>query len=218
MNCPTVLKSVNPRTGNTEVTQLAGHRRDSRSGLLADQLGIQSAVLKRMEVNMKFENLLEGSLLGDGAIAASFDKRQNTTNYYYTESHGPKQEGYLRWKADHFLKKGMSARVHDRKRVANIKGRPIHSHEYRFASYSNSTFKTVREQWYPNGTKEVPGDLELTPEKIAVWYMDDGCYDLFRSKIEIYTNGFNKQSQHILQRELAKFNIKVAKWLTNDVS
>lgn len=208
-NCPTNLKSVKPRPGNTEVTQLAGNCRDSSTDLLASQLGMYAVTLKRLETTMNFETLMAGSLLGDGSICVSFDKRQDTTNYYFTESHGPNQVSYLQWKADLLRFFGHHVGLNVRARISQIKGRTIHSTEHRITVHGNNLFRPLRQKWYPD-EKQVPGDLKLTPEIIAVWYMDDGDYSLFRGTITLNTQGFNKQSHHILQRELARFGIQAA--------
>lgn len=154
---------------------------------------------------MKFdrEKIVQGSLLGDAAICKSFDKRQNTYNYYYAESHSNKQKDYLLWKSSFFQNPSFG----ERKRKSKLNGRTISSTEFRMHVYSNHMWKPIRDDWYIKNVKEVPGDIELSPESIAIWYMDDGTFHVFSGVIELYTNGFNLQSQHILQKELRKFNI-----------
>lgn len=159
---------------------------------------------------MKLEYLIDGSLLGDGAICKSYDRRQDTYNYYFSEGHSLKQEEYLRWKGGVFAEAGFNVSYRVRNKTPRIKGRTITSTEVSFHVCSNSYFKPIREMWYPSNIKQVPGDISLTPESLAVWYMDDGTYHMFRGTISLCTYGFNKQSQHLLQRELSKFGINAA--------
>lgn len=155
-------------------------------------------------------NLITGSLLGDGAIIKSFDKRQNTFNYYFSESHGKRQAEYLRWKSSYFESEGFKSNISFRDRKSSLGTREIATREYRFHSYGNAAFKPLRQYWYPNDTKQVPIDVELSPLSLAVWYMDDGSYDVFRGKIELSSYGFDLASHKVLQKELARFNIEAS--------
>jgi hypothetical protein len=54
-------------------------------------------------------------------------------------------------------------------------------------------FGTLKNKWYPEGKKIVPGDIELTPECVANWYLGDGSITQSKKKyfaIRLHTNGF----------------------------
>jgi len=166
--------------------------------------------------NINLSNLITGSLLGDGAIIASFDKRQNSMNYYYSESHGKSQMEYLEWKQSFFKEEGFSCNISFRDRKSSFGEREVASREYRFHVYGNKIFKPMRDYWYIDSHKQVPLDIELNPFNMAVWYMDDGSYDVFRGKIELSSYGFDLQSHKVLQSQLkSKYNINMEIALRN---
>jgi hypothetical protein len=41
-------------------------------------------------------------------------------------------------------------------------------------------FEDLRERWYPDGDKQFPDDLELTPLRAKLWYLCDGYLDVGR--------------------------------------
>lgn len=157
-----------------------------------------------------FNSFIDGCLLGDASILKSYCTRDDTYNYQFSLSHSPKQETYLLWKKDIISKLGFNVGMYERDRTSYLKGRKISSTE-KWIRFSNKEFLVpIRDRWYPDDKKQVPGDICLTPESIAIWYMDDGCYHMFRGTALLATYGFNLQSQHLLQSELRKFNINAS--------
>lgn len=54
-------------------------------------------------------------------------------------------------------------------------------------------FTTQRPRWYPNGTKSVPKDIQLTPIVCLYWYLGDGGLHYCKSKfkgVRLCTNAF----------------------------
>lgn len=73
---------------------------------------------------------------------------------------------------------------------------------YRFFTRSLPCFTKIYRQFYKNKRKIIPSDIELDPQMLAVWYMDDGsrcdksCY--------FNTQQFLEQEQALLIRLLFK--------------
>lgn len=127
-------------------------------------------------MNRNKRAVLVGLALGDGYVQVR--KRLNRGKYPYTASsinisHSPQQRAYCEWKA---------------KRLSwALDGRKVNVHRYdgvgpgkRYSEYrigvSHTYFKQIRGWLYPGGKKTItPRILEmLSPEAIAIWYMDDG--------------------------------------------
>lgn len=75
-----------------------------------------------------------------------------------------------------------------------------------------SSFATSQHpRWYPDGRKEVPDDLALTPISLAYWFMGDGCS--YRKKnaagvdISLCTQGFDECSIERLESQLTELNL-----------
>lgn len=113
------------------------------------------------------QQLLVGSLLGDGSLGMTSEG-----SAHYTEGHCTKQEGYLRWKAD-LLGPLVSSVFPTTKRVA---GKEFHG--WRFCTKSCPLLWPLYDAFYPAPDRKrvFPADLpaRMTPFVLAIWYMDDG--------------------------------------------
>lgn len=86
-------------------------------------------------------------------------------------------------------------------------------------THRSDVFSNHYELWYPEGTKVIPEDLQLTPLSLAVWFSDDGnirqiCNN--RLQLKLSTNGFDIHSVELLcallsERYDAYFGITLAK-------
>ncbi len=67
-------------------------------------------------------------------------------------------------------------------------------------------FKELKEKWYPEGKKIVPGDIKLTPECVANWYLGDGFIDNRYKKHEymlgLTCDAFNRNETKLLSEML----------------
>lgn len=159
-----------------------------------------------MEIRfIDLEDLIIGSIVGDGCLNIC----SNGTSVRYVENHSIKQEDYLMWKIEHFRNAGhQGGSIWYRNNKTKYKGRTVSHRSKCFELCSTELFKSYRTEWYPSGEKQVPYDFELNPDILSVWYMDDGEFESWTGFAKINTNGFNLQSQHILQRELQRYDIK----------
>jgi len=78
----------------------------------------------------------------------------------------------------------------------------------RFQTITHPIFKSLREVWYPEDTKKVPGDLELNARSIAYWYMDDGSNSQSRKTVTLCTNAFSDEDIDLLVSQLVELGFK----------
>lgn len=77
-----------------------------------------------------------------------------------------------------------------------------------FITRSYKILDELYREWYPNGKKIVPSNIELTPLIIAIWLCDDGCISLHHKKQRLLrtvfaTNGFTKKDTQRLANQLS---------------
>jgi hypothetical protein len=126
-------------------------------------------------------HLMRSSLLGDGCIVP------NGTSFRFAECHQAAHEDYIQ-KVRMWLG---AAGVESRARVSGF-GTPMTD----LSSKTYSFLASLREEWYPNGCKDVPNDLSwMNDFTVAKWYMDDGCLSHSagqRDRALFATNGFSE--------------------------
>jgi ubiquinol-cytochrome c reductase cytochrome b subunit len=106
--------------------------------------------------NIDILSLIYGSLLGDGHL----EKRGNSYRLKFTQSN--KNVEFLNWFASFFSTRGYSSLAKLKfTRRAPSKYRNKATFEYNFNSYSFSSFKWIYEDFYINGVKIMPTNLNL---------------------------------------------------------
>lgn len=126
-------------------------------------------------MNVDKRGIIIGMAIGDGYVQVR--NRLNKGKYHYESRnmrvlHGANQRAYCEWKAKR-LGYALGGRQIN---VTKVKNGPGGKHDaYQFTA-SNPYFGQVRSWLYPDGKKWLsPKVLNmLTPEGIAIWYMDDG--------------------------------------------
>lgn len=132
--------------------------------------------------------ILVGSLLGDGTLR----KQGSRKNALLEVNHSLKFQDYVDWKWQSFQEYVLTppkARLGEGVRVA-----------YRFTTRSLPVFTDFYNRFYKNRKKLVPFDLKLTPQSLAVWFMDDGSKS--RSAVYLNTQQFSLTEQHFLKELL----------------
>lgn len=61
---------------------------------------------------------------------------------------------------------------------------------YHLISHCLPMLTEQHQRWYPNGKKNVPRDITLSPETVYWWYVGDGCLHKRDGVVIISTNGF----------------------------
>lgn len=148
-----------------------------------------------MKLTEKDKSILIGLLLGDGYID---DKGR-----IYIE-HGEKQKDYCIYKAKllHSVCGGKDIKVHEYIRNRSILKDKKQFKESTFITYSfkkqSQSFIQIRQVLYNSNRKKYISEeilQYLTPEAIALWWMDDGCL----TKKYTYKNNEKKHCGYMLR-------------------
>lgn len=150
----------------TKVTCTPNHQIATPKGFTeAMYLDLGDKMLARHEaiqLNRDLEQILIGSMLGDGSI-----RKKSHMTAYFCEEHGVAQAEYVHWKADMFGDL-VSQRHQSEDRVG-------------FATRSLSALTRYKELFYggKGRYKHINPDIlrRLTPLALAIWYQDDGTLD-----------------------------------------
>lgn len=147
------------------------------------------------------QKVLIGTVLGDGCLQQT--KSNRLANLITT--HGPRQESYIRHKADVF---GIG-------RVSRFKclNRQVNK-EYEYLSFrskATTDFLTFYCLFYPNRQKRVPNNISnllTSPISLAYWIMDDGCLNKYDRRLTICTDCFTHEEHVLLSNALMhNFNL-----------
>lgn len=161
-------------------------------------------IKSKLSKNQK--SLLIGLLIGDGTISS---------NYVFKLSHSSEQEEYLRWKVDLLNKYGF--KNNGIKEYISTCGYNIGKKVLYSQLSINPTIKALRRSVYIPKKTITRKLLEwLTPQEIAIWYMDDGHINVNTSKqrssiqhtIKIATCVDEKTVNIIIQYFLEEWDIK----------
>lgn len=113
-------------------------------------------------MNRQDRGIVVGMSLGDGYLT-KYRKRRSSQIYM---GHSLKQSQYLQYKVDLLNK------------IFGGKATVRYNEKFCYANKSNAYFKVLRGMLYKNGTKYFSEQIlnMLTPEGIAIWFMDDGSH------------------------------------------
>jgi hypothetical protein len=160
-----------------------------------------------------------GTLLGDSFI---------TKDGRFGFAHSKVQEEYFNHKVDMLTEYGMPPKIHSYKTKGNqykswyIK--PVDVLKARVCSLKR--WGPLRELWYPAEKKIVPATIELDAVALAYWYMDDGSVNKrtkftdnregratrtggpWVNQFRLHLDGFDHQSQELLQQKLLDLGIE----------
>ena len=85
------------------------------------------------------------------------------------------------------------------------------NYDYSFYSKTYSELSPIRKQWYPEGKKIVPKDIELTPLTCRQWHIGDGCLrhpKNGRPSIRLSTDSFSIIDVNFLVKKLNNLGLK----------
>lgn len=131
----------------------------------------------KTKINKKSRNLLIGLLLGDGTIS---------NNYVFKLSHCEQQRDYLEWKIKLLSDNGI--KTNSIKEYISTCGYNS-GKKVLYTQLSIIPFiKVLRRIFYK--PKKILGNRKLlnrlSAQEIAIWYMDDGCINIRKSKNKIH--------------------------------
>jgi len=143
----------------------------------------------------KSRNLILGTLLGDAHLRKPEGKVKTSL---YTHINTKKEYSLWIQKQLDKLKIQTNFYAKENKDVKNTKP------SYRVRTKKYSYFYQLRQEWYPEGIKIVPKSLELNPEILLYWYLDDGCGEEQKDylRLKLYTDSFDEKSDDYLIKKL----------------
>lgn len=155
------------------------------------------------------EQVLNGLMLGDGCLY----RRKSTHKPYLAVQRSQDDRGYLIENygvfKDFCKREAYDGETFD-KRTGKI------NYWSKFVTRRCEVFKKYYDIWYPNGTKIVPVNFELTPLTAAIWFADNGYFRFSscgKSRLQLSSESFQKKDVQrladMLSLELnAKFSIQ----------
>ena len=180
---------------------------------------LRASKLKAYEENIKTyqpsfiqENILIGSILGDGSLACY----GRSTQVHYREHGSVKQGNYRKWKA---------------KMLSSLDFKYFPNHNYSsIKSPNNTLYSQYKELFYKDGRKQVSQEIlnQFThPLGLLCFYLDDGTLviDTYKRKnrihlfprITIYSQSFTKEENMLLINHLKEqFNFQFILKTRND--
>lgn len=141
------------------------------------------------------KSLIIGSILGDGYLR----KIPNRKDAFLEVNHSIKAKEYVLWKfsiLENICESSPKERVIDEKRIA-----------FRFFTCQHPEITSLFKQFYQNGRKVIPRNLELNSLILAVWFMDDGSRSQ-KGDIYLNTQGFSLNDQKYLLHLLRSMKFK----------
>lgn len=134
------------------------------------------------------EQILIGSLLGDGFLMTEKENKNFTARYSVGRAQIDSE--YLIWNRDKFKDFCSPDNVKYRSQFDKRTNKKYHRVDFR--TKIAPVFSREYKKWYPDGIKIIPKDIELSPIALAVWFCDDGSikYNVSTFTIILCTNGF----------------------------
>lgn len=140
------------------------------------------------------KSIIIGSILGDGYLRVIKGRK----NAFLEVNHSWKQQEYVDWKYNELksiVKSPPKLRKGNGDRVA-----------YRFYTRQHPELTELFENFYQNGKKIIPDNLQLNPIILAIWFMDDGSKCRL-SDIYLNTQQFDNESQRKMISSLKEIGL-----------
>ncbi|OGN29819.1 MAG: hypothetical protein A3A33_00825 [Candidatus Yanofskybacteria bacterium RIFCSPLOWO2_01_FULL_49_25] len=147
------------------------------------------SLIKRLSLSDYQRAVLIGNILGDGHLEPNWSK----TNYKLKINHQLKHKDYVIWEYQVFKDWILTEPKLDK-----------WNNSFQFRTISHREITELRNKFYKNGKKIIPGDINLylrNPITLAVWFMDDGNAILVKSKKGKRLRGYHLNSQSFTTEE-----------------
>ena len=133
-----------------------------------------------------------GSLLGDACLECRSIGVRSPVTARFRVHHGDKQKDYVFWK--YKILENLVLKEPREISWTNPK-RGLHEVSWYFHTKSLKEFGVLYHLFYKDGIKILPKNIFelLTPQMIAVWFMDDGSNN--GESLTLNTHGFSKEEQ-----------------------
>lgn len=159
-------------------------------------------------------DIVIGSLLGDGGLAKHLRNRPNTS---FSKKQSKARLDYLQWHYNNLQPYSSTLdKVYSKEKLIGGKGGVILERQkvekyhsgYVFRTHQHPNWTTLRQQWYPNDKKIIPNNLTLNPQRIAIWYFDDGSNWLPHRQAVLCTQSFTLDEADFLRHKLGDFDLR----------
>ena len=178
-----------------------------------------SKLTKRIiNLSDEMQDILDGSLLGDGHIT-KHGKNKINSQFVYSSS----KKDHVEYIAKYFNEYLTNETKNIKKKEVFDKRTNKTYISYRIRTINNSVFTIIRNKWYPNGIKIIPKDIVLNNIILLIWYIGDGgiIYTKIKNKIvsfelKLSTHCFNVEDiNRILIPQLKKYRAYTRKFKNN---
>jgi hypothetical protein len=151
-----------------------------------------------MNLNQRQQEIIYGTLLGDGCVSKI--THGDRSYYRFEVDHTIEDKEYVDWLYTE-LSDIFNIGPRTRERYRSL-GKGFKSTSLSLYSKIDDVFRDLREEIYIDGKKTVTQAWldKLTPLSLAVWYMDDGSYNINRNTVDISTYSFSLNEHHLIQR------------------
>lgn len=152
---------------------------------------------KGLKLTNRQRELLVGLILGDGHL-----ETQNGRTYRLKVEHSIKQKDYADWLYQNFRE---WVNQTPKARVKDSFGKRITS--YGFTTYTTGSLRFYAQQFYFGKKKVIPAGIEklLTPQALAIWFMDDGSWKSDHHKTYIiHSLGYSRNELILIIEALKK--------------
>lgn len=154
------------------------------------------------------EQIIIGSIFGDGGLSKPKAPNQNAKNPHLTLGHKKSQLEYLKFKFEVLKNLTSNELTLAKNGYIDEKGYRREPFYY-FRTINHQYFKKLRDYVYiENGKNKVTKDLlnRLQPLGLAIWYMDDGSLNKWR--VSLSTVNFDEESvNQIISHLKNKYNL-----------
>lgn len=141
---------------------------------------IRARIARSVVVSPRQQEIVIGSLLGDGHLA------QTTRGFAFRANHSVAQSEYAKWK------------YHELENLTNSAPNLYRDESIYFRTVSHGFFDMLRQVFYVGAKKIIPSGIAswITPLSFSVWYMDDGTHD--GKQLRINSQSFSKEENETL--------------------
>jgi len=152
-----------------------------------------------VDISQYLMSIIEGELLGDGSMAVA--KYGLSARY----KHGSKHLKYLEWLSGEMKNNGIMQTGRILHRIHPLMN---NCETWHYTSLFYTEFLDIRNRFYPNGIKIVPGDIVLNQINLRQFFIGDGSLihddrsDNIRPYAVISTYAFDKRSMDTLINQL----------------
>lgn len=149
------------------------------------------------------QSFVDASMLGDGALRLRTNNSEKNPKYQLSQI--ALHTDYVEWIEKELSSFGLVVKKYfipsnTRTTIENVVINAKDS--WRLETWNNSQLLPLYYRWYGYGKKQVPADITLDWQALAMWIMDDGS--LARNAYQIYSMSFSELENYVLTNALSR--------------